>query len=452
MWRGIRWRITAVATVVVVVVLVLTAFGIVRWERIVLIDNLDEALTAQVLAVADVATPDAVGRDFEVGLDDDAITEIRSARNGELVAAAGPGRFPIDPRPPIDSRVRIVTVTPDGSSQAYRVASTSAGDLTVRVGVPLDDIDESTTALIVAFSIAIPLVTMLLAALIWWLVGRTLRPVESIRRQVSEITGHDLDQRVTEPPADDEIRRLAITMNDMLDRLEASSERQRRFVADASHELRSPLTRIRSEIEVDLAHPETADGTRTVRSVLYEAEQMQRLVDDLLVLARFDESGDRSTRSADLPLLDLDEVLRSEVLRTRPTATIALDLSGISPVQIHGDRAQLERLLRNVIDNAVRYARTSVIVTLEEVDQRAILTVADDGPGIPVQQRELVFERFTRLDDSRARDEAGPGDGTGLGLAIARAIATRHAGTITIDPEFSPGTCVVVSLPAGDVD
>jgi signal transduction histidine kinase len=383
-----------------------------------------------------------------VGLDDDAITEIRSARNGELVAITGPGRFPIDARPPIDSRVRIHTVTPDGASQAYRVASTSTGDLIVRVGVPLDDIDESTTALIVAFSIAVPLVTLVLAALIWWLVGLTLRPVESIRRQVSEITGHELDRRVTEPSADDEIRRLAITMNEMLDRLEASSVRQRRFVADASHELRSPLTRIRSEIEVDLAHPETADGARTVRSVLHEAEKMQRLVDDLLVLARFDESGRGSTGTAELPLVDLDELLRSEVLRIRPTAALAFDLSAISPVQIHGDRPQLERLLRNVIDNAVRYASTSVVVTLDEIDQHAILTVADDGPGIPAEQRELVFERFTRLDDSRARDADGTGDGTGLGLAIARAIATRHAGTMRIDPEFSPGTRVIVSFPA----
>ncbi|HYN33484.1 MAG TPA: HAMP domain-containing sensor histidine kinase [Ilumatobacteraceae bacterium] len=450
MWRGIRWRITSVATVVVLVVLVVAAFGIVRWERIVLVDNLDEALTAQVLAVADVATPDSVDRNLNLGLDDDAITEIRTAQGGGLVAMAGPARFPAELELPDDSQVLISTITPRGSSQEYRVASTSTGGLVVRVGVPLDDVDESTAALIVAFSIAIPVVTLLLAALIWWLVGRTLRPVESIRRQVSEITGQDLHHRVSEPPADDEIGRLAFTMNQMLDRLEASSEQQRRFVADASHELRSPLTRIRSEIEVDLAHPDTADVDRTIHSVLQETEQMQRLVDDLLTLARFDESGHGHTRIGELPLVDLDEVVRSEVNRVRPAATVTLDIAAVAPVQVHGDGDQLHRMVRNVIDNAVRYAHTTATITLEAVDRTAVLTIADDGRGIPIGQREVVFERFTRLDDSRTRDADGRSDGTGLGLAIARAIVTRHAGTIVVDPEFTPGTRIVIALPAAD--
>ena len=450
MWRGIRCRITAVATVVVLVVLVVTAFGIVRWERIVLVDNLDEALTAQVLAVAEIATPASVDRELNLGLDDDAITEIRSAQSGELIALAGPGRLPAELELRDDSQVRISTITPEGSSQEYRVASTSTDGLVVRVGVPLDDVDESTTALIVAFSTAIPVVTLLLAALIWSLVGRTLRPVESIRRQVSAITGRDLHQRVSEPPVDDEIGRLAITMNEMLDRLEAASERQRRFVADASHELRSPLTRIRSEIEVDLAHPDTADLDRTFHSVLQETEQMQRLVDDLLTLARFDESGREHTGLDELSLVDLDEVVRSEVNRVRPAATVTLDIGAVAPVQVHGDRDQLQRMVRNVIDNAIRYAHTTVTITLDAVDLTATLTIADDGRGIPSAQREIVFERFARLDDSRTRDVDGRSDGTGLGLAIARAIVTRHAGTIAIDPEFAPGTRVVISLPASD--
>ncbi len=447
MWRGIRWRITAVATVVVLVVLVVTAFGIVQWERIVLVDNLDEALTAQVLAVAEVATPASVDRALNSGLDDDAITETRSAESGGLIALAGPGPLPVELELRDAFQPRISTITPDGSSQHYRVASISRGGLVVRVGVPLDDVDESTTALIVAFSITIPAVTLLLAALIWWLVGRTLRPVESIRRQVSVITGRDLHQRVREPPVDDEIGRLAITMNEMLDRLEASSDRQRRFVADASHELRSPLTRIRSEIEVDLAHPDTADLDRTFHSVLQETEQMQRLVDDLLTLARFDESGREHTGLDELSLVDLDEVVRSEVNRVRPAATVTLDIGAVAPVQVHGDRDQLQRMVRNVIDNAVRYARTTVTITLDTVDRTAILLITDDGCGIPSAQREIVFERFARLDDSRTRDADGRSDGTGLGLAISRAIGTRHAGTIVVDPEFAAGTRVVIALP-----
>ena len=304
---------------------------------------------------------------------------------------------------------------------------------------PTDDIDESIAALRLTLAVAIPVVTAVLAGLIWWLVGRTLRPVEAIRRQVAGITGTNLHRRVPEPDGNDEIARLARTMNAMLDRVERASASQQRFVADASHELRSPLTRIRSELEVDLAHPGTADPGATHHSVLEEVEQMQRLVDDLLVLARHDN---RPSMPAVTSVVDLDDIVLDEIHR-HPDAPVEIDTRAVSAAQVSGNPAHLARLIRNLLDNAIRHARTTVTVTLFEHEAMAILTITDDGPGIPTADHERVFERFTRLDFARTTADGG----SGLGLAIARAIVTDHQGTIAFDPHHQPGARLVVHLP-----
>jgi signal transduction histidine kinase len=277
-----------------------------------------------------------------------------------------------------------------------------------------------------------------LAGLIWWLVGRVLRPVEAIRAEVDRISASRLDRRVPVPPTTDEVARLAATMNAMLDRLAGSSERQRRFVADAAHELRSPLARLRTELEVDTAHPSSADLATTHAAVLAQTVVLQRLVDDLLLLAR----GDAGALAVQARPVDLDDVVERAAEGRRGIR--AIDTRAVRPAQVGGDEAQLARAVGNLLDNAVRHARTDVTVSLEVDAQGAVaLTVADDGPGIPSEASDAVFERFARLDDARSADDGG----AGLGLAIARDIARRHGGDLTLLDGGPLGARFLLTLP-----
>jgi signal transduction histidine kinase len=207
------------------------------------------------------------------------------------------------------------------------------GTSVIHVAGTMDDIEESTGVLVVSLTIALPLVAALLGALVWWLVGRTLRPVEAIRAEVAAIGGHALDRRVPEPGSDDEIARLAQTMNAMLDRVQSSARQQQRFVADASHELRSPLSRIRSELEVDLAHLDDADLVATHRSVLDEALGLQRLVEDLLHLARSDADAADTRQGA----VDLDDIVLAQAGELRAARRVNVDTTRVTAAQVHGD-------------------------------------------------------------------------------------------------------------------
>ena len=209
------------------------------------------------------------------------------------------------------------------------------------------------------------------------------------------------------------------------------------FVADASHELRSPLTRIRSELEVDLASGDLADPTRTEQSVLDETIELQQLVEDLLHLAR----GDHDVAESEFRPVDLDDIVLREARRLRERGRVAVDLKGVAAAQTIGDPHQLARAVRNLLDNAERHAASTVTVGLGETDGRVLLTVCDDGGGISPADRDVIFERFTRLDDARARDTGG----AGLGLAIVRDIIKRHRGTVDLDSRAE--TCFVVELP-----
>jgi signal transduction histidine kinase len=309
----------------------------------------------------------------------------------------------------------------------------------IHTAAPLDDVQDSVAALMTGLVVAIPLVVLALGVLVWCLVGRTLRPVEAITEQVGEITGTNLHRRVPSPGTNDEIASLVATMNAMLDRLEASAERQRRFVDDASHELRSPLTRMHAELEVDLEHPDTADPTRTRQSGLDEVIRLEHLVRDLLELARMDSGTVAPPREP----VDLDDLAMLEAARLRATTRLSVNTTNVSGAQVLGDRSQLSRALRNLADNAVRHARSTVTFSTNEFGESAELSVADDGPGIPEEQRSQVFERFTRLDDAR---NAGSG-GTGLGLAITRDIVRNHGGTVRVEGAPGGGARFVVTVP-----
>jgi signal transduction histidine kinase len=267
---------------------------------------------------------------------------------------------------------------------------------------------------------------------------RSLRSVDAIRARVAEISTSDLTERVPVPPGRDEISALATTMNDMLARIESGHVAQRQFVGDASHELRSPLTAIISALDVAVAHPEVFDLKLATSTLVPEAERMRVLVEDLLLLARADEG-----RLAMHPEpVRLDDIATGEVVRQRRTGHRDIGISA-EPTEMLGDSAALARLVRNLLENAARHARSRVDLTVRAHDGYATLTVTDDGPGIPEPDRIRVFDRFVRLESDRARSSGG----TGLGLAIVAEIASAHGGDVTIGEPAGGGTLVTVQLP-----
>jgi signal transduction histidine kinase len=431
----LRLRVTAVAVLAVLVVLSVVSGGIVLAHHNALVEALDELLDqhADTLEARLESGQRVQDRDLPT---DDILVQVVGADGRVLAASQGlDGALPGDAGPSGKATVELPGDAGDGRLRIRQIDGTS-----IRVAGSLDDVDDSTTALARLLMLAVPLSTAVLAGVVWWAVGRALGPVEAIRARVDRITGTGLDQRVPEPATADEIARLARTMNAMLARLQESADRQRRFVADASHELRSPLARMRAELEVDQAHPETADPASTADSVLTETVGLQRLVDDLLVLARGDAGAlDGARRTT----VDLDELVNRVATRARAHGA-DVDTRAVRPVQVRGEPVQLERAVANLLDNAVRHARSRVTVALEGADGgRAELVISDDGPGIEPADRERVFERFTRLDDSRT---AGSG-GAGLGLAIAREIAERHGGSLALRPGSGPGARFVLVLP-----
>ncbi|MBQ0850718.1 HAMP domain-containing protein [Streptomyces sp. BH-SS-21] len=283
----------------------------------------------------------------------------------------------------------------------------------------------------------------LIAGSTWFAAGRVLRPVEAIRAEFAELSARHLDRRVPVPRAGNEIARLATTMNTTLNRLQTAVDRQRQFTADASHELRTPLACLRTELELALNRPDAADWPQVVRAAHEDTIRVQELTEDLLLLARLDaEHGDRQPRRT----VDLTDVVREETVRRRPPHGIEIDLrTEPGPVAVTGHPALLARVIGNLLDNAERYATSAIAVRLtHDTDHgTAVVDVVDDGPGIPPEDHERIFERFTRLDDARAQDTGG----AGLGLAIAQRIATAHHGTLEITPR-TRGAHFTLRLPA----
>ncbi|HET6354633.1 HAMP domain-containing sensor histidine kinase [Streptomyces sp.] len=305
----------------------------------------------------------------------------------------------------------------------------------------------------------VPVTGLLTAALTQIAAGRALRPVEAIRRRLEEITASSLDQRVPVPDADqdDEIARLARTTNATLDRLEQSSALQRQFVADAAHELRSPLAALRAQLESASRRPQGVDWPSIVEDATTDVIRLQALADDLLLLARLDTTDASATGApaAGVAAVDLAALAQDLVREYRhlPSAdglelTLRHDAGTGDPAVVPGDALQLERLLRNLLDNACRHAAAAVTLrlTTDDATDTVVTDVADDGPGIPPSERDRVFERFVRLDDARARATGG----TGLGLPIAREIALRHGGSLTIT-DRTPGATLRTRLPRARV-
>jgi signal transduction histidine kinase len=311
--------------------------------------------------------------------------------------------------------------------------------LTIVAARPLEEVRQSADTLARVLWISIPLLLVLIAAAAWVVVGRALSPVHAMTRKASGIGASNLHERLPEPRSRDAIGELARMINRMLDRLEQAARAQRQFTSNASHELRSPVASIRTQLEVALAHPECADWEVLARGILADDRRLEALIADLLLLARLDEENGPVGAE-----LDLDDVVREEIARVR---RVPVDPSQVRPVRVVGHAAQLACAVRNLVDNAARHARSRVAVALDlDADAgTARLVVDDDGPGIPVADRERVFERFTRLEEARSRDQGG----VGLGLALVRRIAERHGGRVDVDDAPMGGARFAVSLPQG---
>ncbi|MEU6341467.1 HAMP domain-containing sensor histidine kinase [Streptomyces sp. NPDC046977] len=332
----------------------------------------------------------------------------------------------------------------DGRSAPYRFATVEATDLggrtvLVHAGASLAARETAVRSTGLAMLAGLPLVLLVVGGVTWLVTRRALAPVEGIRREMAAITtSEDLSRRVPEPASRDEVARLARTTNETLTALEAAVDRQRRFVADASHELRSPIASLRTQLEVGSAHPQLLDVPGAVK----DTERLQHLAADLLLLARLD-AGERPGQGR----VDLGALLREEVGRRPADRTpVSVEVGGGGRCEVTGSRSQLARVIGNLVDNAQRHARTRVAVSVRRQDERIVLTVADDGAGVPAAERERIFERFVRLDDARARDDGG----AGLGLAIARDVARRHGGTLTAGEAPSGGALFVLRLPVAE--
>jgi len=440
----VRVRVTLAAVTVVALALAAGGAWVVNAHRVSLINNIETAARLRARDIGTSVSSGTLSPSLPVTPGDDSVAQVVDTQGNVISASANidgePRISTLDPGP-TGYAAQTVHGLPAGES-SFRVvarrATTPGGAYIVYVAGSLDAVGTSTNSVAGLLLIGLPVLLVLVGGTTWLVSGRALQPVEGIRQEVEAIGAEDLHRRVPEPNSADEIGRLARTMNAMLGRLDDATERQRRFVADASHELRTPLTAIRARLEVDLAHPDGANWQATEQDVLDDAIRLQHLVDDLLVLAALD--GSASHAPVREPV-DLDEIVLTEARRLRGRTSHRIDTAGVSGAQLLGDADALARAVRNLLDNAARHARSTVIVTLIESDAAVTLTVADDGPGIPIDQQVQIFERFTRLDDGRARDNGG----AGLGLAITREVVVSHGGSIGADN--APGARFTASFP-----
>ena len=445
---NLRARLTVVATVLVALALLAgTVLLLVALQRslIAALDETARQRARDVVTLVDSGQlpdpiPVAAGTPLVQVVDADDRVVAASAGSDRLV----PILLPDDVAAVRDGGVRTIGGSRLGLSGELRVVGEPAGadgPQTVLVAMSLSEVEGSLQVVRTAMIVGAPLLVAGFAVVCWLLVGSALRPVAALQRGAEDITTTRQAGRLPVPEADDEVRRLALTLNDMLERLERSSARQRSFVADAAHELRSPLTAIRTQLEVAQAHPQQANWSQVSADTLADVERLSRLVDDLLVLARAEDGG----AQAPVDAVDLARVADDIVART--VADVSLRRSGADQVMVHADVDAVERVMANLVDNAVRHAATAVTVEVRDgTGGGAVISVADDGPGIPAEQREHVFERFTRLDDARSRDVGG----AGLGLAIVRELVRSQGGDVSLE-DNAPGVRAVVHLPEAPV-
>ena len=439
---SIRVRTTAAAVLVVGVTLMIAAVALVVLLKRSLTEHVQSSAHIRAQAIArelDVGTSPVVPA---VGDEDEEFVQVVDA-DGKVVMAS----------PNVSGEEAIARLSPGEAESVESVSfetgpfmvvgassDSPRGPLTVLVGRSLEGVTEAGGAVTAILAVAVPLLLVVVGAVTWRVVGKALAPVDAIRSEVEAISSRELYRRVPDPPGKDEIGRLARTMNRMLSRLEEGRVRERRFVSDASHELRSPVATIRQHAEVALSHPDRTTLNELADVVLEEDVRLQRIVEDLLLLTRIDE-GTLHLRSDPV---DLDDLVFEETARLRSSTNLKIDVGGVSAGRVSGDREKLARLLRNLTENAARHARSTIALSLRETDGEVVLTVDDDGKGVGSKHRWRIFDRFVRLDDSRDRDSGG----SGLGLAIVREIAGFHRGSVTVLDNSLGGARFEVRFPS----
>ncbi|GIG71238.1 sensor histidine kinase [Phytomonospora endophytica] len=457
--QSVRWRTTLGATLVVAVVLLVAGAAVVGLLRANLIDG---AQAQAELAAREVGAQLAAGTapNKAEATEDDVLLQIGGPRgvlaeSEDLTEAAMVLDFAGEPdgasstdddddddteyAGTVEPEAAYETLDVPGEDGPFRFAAVtvtmpSGTQYVVYAGASLATQNKAVADAARYMLVALPGILLVVAVVTWLVTRRALRPVAAIRAELASITAGDLSRRVPEPPSRDEIGDLARTTNATLAQLESSVDRQRRFIADASHELRSPIATLRAQLEVGAAHPELLrpDG------LLDDVVRLQRLATDLLLLARLD-AGEGATAAP----VDLTETVRETVARRAAADEFPVRLGVEEELGVNGIRGQLERVLGNLMDNAQRHARSTVAVTLRAEGRGVVLLVEDDGPGIPPERRASVFDRFVRLDDARSRDDGG----AGLGLAIVRDVVAAHGGTVRLGESPLGGAAFRVDLP-----
>jgi signal transduction histidine kinase len=435
---SVRFRVTAVASVFVLLV---TAVGSVVTVAMIahtidhsLIDSaqLDAAaIDAQLKRGVSPAAAATTGRN-------DVVVQLLGP-DGTVVASDRPARLKVPLRTtPGVTESAVVPGLKDTFTVVARRGTGRERVALIIVGRSTEQRNETRAEAAGILAVAVPLLVLALGLILWISISRALKPVEVMREEADEITAAQLRRRLAVPPGDDEIPRLALTLNEMLDRIDEGQRLQRQFVSDASHELRSPLAVIRQAAEVARAYPDRVGSETLAQDVLAESERLEGLVTSLLLLARLEGEELGAGDS-----VDLDDLVLTEVARARERCPVAIDAHAVGAGRTRGSAVLLGQVVRNLLDNACRHASSKVSVALAEVGDAVELEVSDDGAGIAPEDRARVFERFVRLDDARARDEGG----SGLGLAIVRKIVDAGGGSVRVDEAPSGGARFTVRLP-----
>jgi signal transduction histidine kinase len=377
-------------------------------------------LTVQVL--------DAQGRIVNVSPGADRLVPMLPLAEARTAARTGQARMLAGPPLGMPSLLRVVAVR-------------ASGHQIVIAAVSYAQAHDSLATLGKALFIGTPLLFGLLALVTWLVTGYTLRPIAELRRGAAEVTETGVPRDLPVPPARDEVRSLAVTLNDMLSRLAEAQQRQRDLVSDTAHELRSPIASIRAQLEVALDHPDGLDWPQAARDVHADTLRLARLTEDLLLLARLD--GQHLRRKP----TDLSAMCGSVAARYA-AARVPVRADAPVPCVVAGDPDALSRLVVNLLDNAVRHAASQVRVSVRSEAGWAALVVSDDGPGIPAEDAERAFGRFSRLDNARSRTGEEGVEGAGLGLAIVRSTAEAHGGSVSLS-DAGPGLRATVRLPLG---
>lgn len=443
---GLRWRVTIVAVTAVGITLVVGAAALIGLVRTRLDSIATTAATLRARDIVALVKAGSLPRTLALPGEETAFVQVVDDRGAVIASTANvEGEAPVTSRRPtatdgLTSTLRISALDDRSMRVVTLSTDTPLGTVTVYAGESLAGADRTRSAMVAALALGLPLLLIVVGAVTWWAAGRTLTPVRRITRTMAEITGSDLHRRVPVPATADDIGDLAATVNDTLSRLESAVDRQRRFVADASHELRGPLAALRAELEISLAHPEATGWNEVARNALDDVTRLQHLTQDLLLLARMD-SPVRGTRN----VVDLGEVTE-HALGDVDAGVIDVRLARAGSAPVRGDPDMLRCMVRNLIQNAVEHAVRGVDITVSPTKAGVQLKVADDGQGIPSERRGDIFERFVRLDSARTRDIGG----SGLGLAIVADVVAGHLGTITVADAEPSGALFTVELPNGN--